>query len=240
MPQDKVNTVSKSLFFLLFITPAAYTANSQLELPIHISMVAPRTENSALRRSLEVIYKESFKRLGVTVSFSGCVPAHCGKYVTDGTADGEMARTLFYNKIYPKLVRTNEKIVTLNISAFSTNPSIKLDTWDDMAGNKYKVTYIGAYYIIDKNLTKLVHPSNIIYVNHWTDGLNKLSNKTADIYIGVERTVLDEINGKETNIHKVGTLETLDFYPYFNKKHKLLAEKLARTLKEMKVDGTMK
>ena len=240
MLQIKVNAVSKYLFFLLVITPTAFATNTQLEFPKHITMIVPRTESSALRRILEDVYKESFKRLGVTVSFRGCVPADCGKYVTNGTADGEMARTIIYEKIYPRLVRTSEKIITLNLSAFSTDPSIKINTWNDMAGNKYKVAYIGAYYIIDKNLKKLINPSNIIYVKHWIEGLNKLSNKKADIYIGVEKTVFDELNGKETNIHKVGTLETQGLYPYFNSKHKLLAKKLARTLKEMKVDGTMK
>jgi len=240
MQANKVKTISKSLIFLLFISPTVFATNMQLELPKHINMVIPRTENSNLRRIIEAIYKESFKRLGLTVSFRSCAPAYCGKYVMNGTADGEMARTIEYENKYPNLVRTNEKIFTINSSAFSIDPMIKINTWDDMAGNKYKVAYMEANYIINKNLKNLIPPSNIIYVHHWNEGLKKLSNKKADIYVGVERTVLDALTGKETNIHKVGTVETLDLYPYFNKKHKLLAKKLAQRLKEMEVDGALK
>jgi len=203
-------------------------------------MVIPRAEGSAVRRALESVYRESLNRLGVSVSFKGCTPASCGKYVTNGAVDGEMARALFYNTIYPELVRTNEKVFSVNISAFSTNSSLKFNSWDDFSNSKYKVAYISAYYLIDKNILKRMSSSNIIYVKHWADGLQKLSGNLADIYIGVERTVLNELSGNESNIHKIGTLETLDLYPYFNKKHKLLSDKLAQTLKEMKKDGTMK
>lgn len=239
MLQPIINTMSKYLFFLLLVFPPAFATNTQLVQPIHVNMVFPRAESSIIRRVLEPIYKESFKRLGGTVSFRGCVPSKCGKYVTNGKADGEMARALIYHGIYPELVRTKENIFTINVSAFSTAPSIELDSWDDLIGDKYKVAYIGAYYLIDKNVRERINSKNIIYVNHWVEGLNKLSMKNADIYIGVERTILNELKGKETPIHNVGVLKTVSLYPYFNRKHKLLAEKLELILKEMKMDGTM-
>lgn len=229
----------KYLFFLLIISPASFASSSQLELPMHIDMTIPRTESSVLRRITESIYNESFRRLGVTVSFSGCVPANCGKHVINGYIDGEAARASIYKRIYPELIQTKESIYTVNVSAFSTDPSIKLTSWDDLKDSHYKVTYIAAYYLIDKKIKELVDPSNIIYTQHWIDGLSKLSNRDADIYIGIETTVLDELKGKKSAIHSVGVLDTIDLYPYFNKKYKLLSEALAGTLKEMKTDGTM-
>lgn len=208
-------------------------------LPKHIEMVAPRAENSLLRKKLEALYQEAFHRLHIQVSFSGCVPAACGKYVTNGDVDGEVARALVYNRVYPELVRTTESVVSLKIGAFSTDPAIQLNSWKDLAGKNYRVAYIKSYFYIDKHVRQYVNDKNIVIVGHWIEGIKKLLDKQADIYIGVEYTVREALKGKNTNIQKVGQLEKVPLYPYFNKRHKVLAEKLGTVLAEMKADGTM-
>lgn len=239
MQKIRVNNMTKYIPLFILFLPAAFADITQLQPPKHIKMLAPRTENALLRKLAESIYKESFKRLNVNVSFSGCVPSFCGQHVTNGRADGEMGRTLLYNEKYPELIRTTQSIFSIKFSAFSTSPSIKLNSWDDLIGKNYKISYIDANYIASSNLKTRMNTSNLITVEHWRAGLNKILTKEVDIYIGVERTVLAELKGMDTGINLVGTLETAELYPYFNKKHRLLSEQLAIKLNEMKFDGTM-
>ena len=209
------------------------------EIPTHIEMVAPRSENSLLRKAAESIYREAFHRLHIQVTFSGCVPAACGKYVTNGDVDGEVARALVYNRVYPELVRTTESVISLKVGAFSTDPAIKLNSWKDLAGKDYRVAYIPSYFYVDKHVREYVKDENIITVQHWLEGISKVIDKEADIYIGVEITVNEALKGKSTTIRYAGKLDKQPLFPYFNKKHKVLAEKLGVVLSEMKADGTM-
>ena len=227
------------IFLSMLVCSSAFASDTGTSLPTHITMIAPRAHDATLRRIGESVYTEAFKRLGIKVSFEGCVPKRCGHYVTDGQADGEMARALVYEKIYPELVRTNESVFSVTESAFSTNPDIKLNSLDDLKDRNYKIAYMRGYYTLDMRLKQTMNQSNLIAVDYWGVGLTKLLNKEADIYIGVESTVSDEIKKSGYKIYNVGNLETIELYPYFNKKHKLLSEQLALKLREMKADGTM-
>ena len=102
---------------------------------------------------------------------------------------------------------------------------MKLSSWDDFEGRDCKVSYICAYFIVDKQIRKRIKPSNIYCVKHWKEGLRKLHNKNVDIHIDVERTILAELKGKETAIRAVGRLDSYDLYPYFNKNHKTSCRK---------------
>lgn len=233
-----MNKPSRYLFVLILFIHVSFAADTQLAPLKQINLIAPRAVDNVYRLTLESIYTEAFKRLGISVSFSGCVPHKCGQYVTKGAADGEMARATIYESKYPELLRTKESLFSVNASAFSTNPSVKLNSWDDLIGKKYKIAYI-RYPYFEKKITERVDPQNIVHVTHWDEGLSALLNKKVDIYIGIERTTLEALKGKSSPIHNLGIIDTQYLYPYFNKKHKLLSENLGAVLKEMKLDGTM-
>jgi hypothetical protein len=203
-------------------------------------MVIPRVESSVLRSPLESVYVEALSRLGVSVSFIGCTPAACGKYVTSGKADGELARAAVYEEIYPELLRVEESILEIRASVFSADAKLKLDNWDDIIESDNRVAYMTGNYLIHQKLKGKISTRNMVHVKHWTEGLDKISNQQADIYIGVESTVLQDIKQNQRPIHLIGQLEVVEVFPYFNKKHKTLAKSLAEKLREMKKDGTLK
>ncbi len=227
-----------TLFFLLVNT--SYASEQPQEEPKKLVMGACRTESSFYGRILMNIYEEAFKRICIELTYVSCVPDKCGRYVTDSSLDGELGRTIFYETIYPELIRVTEPAFTINVAAFSNKKIKHLSSWKSLKGKDYKIAHIGGYYLISKKLENLIDKSNIILVNDWIEGLGIISNNEADIYIGIEQTVTEELKGKKAKIHNIGRLEQLPIYAYFNKKHKLISIKLSEIIKKMKDDGTIK
>lgn len=239
--KEIINIIMFQLITILFLLVSTSHASEQSqEEPKKIVMGAPRTESSFYGRITTNIYEEAFRRMDIKLIYVSCVPDKCGRYVTDGSLDGELVRTIIYETIYPELIRVTEPAFTINCTAFSNKKIKHLTSWESLRGKNYKIAYIGGYYSIGKKLENLIDKSNIILVNHWIEGLGKISNNEADIYIGAEQTVIEELKGKKTKIHNVGRLEQLPIYAFFNKKHKLLSIKLSETIKEMKDDGTIR
>ncbi len=234
------NIVFKLITILFLLVSTSHASGHSLKPPTELVMGAPRTESSFYGSILTNIYEEAFRRMDIKLTYVSCVPVKCGRYVTDGSLDGELGRAIYYETIYPELIRVTEPAFTINCTAFSNKKIKQLTSWESLKGKDYKIAYIGGYHYLGKKLENLIDKSNIILVNHWIEGLDKISNNEADIYIGVEQTVIEELKGKTTNIHNVGRLEQLPIYAFFNKKHKLLSIKLSEIIKEMKDDGTIR
>ncbi len=230
----------KLITILFLLVSTSHASGHSLKKPTELVMGAPRTESSFYGSILTNIYEEAFRRMDIKLTYVSCVPAKCGRYVTDGSLDGELGRAIYYETIYPELIRVTEPAFTINCAAFSNKKIKQLTSWESLKGKDYKIAYIGGYHYLGKKLENLIDKSNIILVNHWIEGLGKISNNEADIYIGVEQTVIEELKGKKANIHNVGRLEQLPIYAFFNKKHKLLSIKLSEIIKEMKDDGTIR
>jgi len=207
--------------------------------PNELKLGGSRTEDSYYGRLLLDIYKEAFKRLNRSFQFVSCAPSQCGIYILQGNLDGEIARGEIYGQIYPDLVRTTESALFIYVSAFSANPNITIHNWNDLRNSEYKIGYTKGYFLLEKRLLELKKISQLVPVSHWNEGLQWLKKGTIDIYIGVEKTVENQLTAEFANIKNIGRVQRVPIYAYFNKKHAPLAEKLAKALKSMKRDGTM-
>ncbi|MHC4453676.1 MAG: hypothetical protein ACYSWS_03150 [Planctomycetota bacterium] len=123
-----------TILFLLVSTSHA-SEHSQRK-PTELVMGFLRTESSFYGRIATNIYDEAFRRMGIKLTYVSCVPSKCGRYVTDGSLDGELGRTIIYETIYPELIRVTEP-------AFSNKKIKHLTSWENLKGKNYKIAYIG-------------------------------------------------------------------------------------------------
>jgi len=72
-------------------------------------------------------------------------------------------------------------------------------------------------------------------VNRPESGLRKLTVGRADIYVGVA-SVVDILRQQAEfkSIIKLGVIQEVPLYPYLNQRHKELAPKLAKMLRQLK------
>lgn len=199
----------------------------------------PRTHNDYYGKVAIRVYDEIFRRLGRKWEYKSCVPSQCGKYVSLGQLDGEAGRSLTYQKRYPDLIYCHEPVLKIYASAFAKKNIPRLDSWDALSRHDYVVTYVTGIYIIGHSLQGRVPEKNIRRVQHWHEGIDKLLRNQADVLIEVEKTVLNEIHKNGYPIHRVGRLQQVDLYPYFNKKHQQLAQAMAKVIHRMKQEGVL-
>ncbi len=205
-----------------------------------IVLGSARKESSADGKAFKLIYTEAFKRMGKTFVYR-YLPAKRASLMADNEQlDGEIGRVYNYNEGHPNLIRVEEPVFSVKISAFSTDPQIKLKGWKSLTGTDYKVEYTRGTYITTKNLIKVVNKNNLSRISHWSQGIKKLAAGRTDIFIEVERTVLEALETSEfknSNIHIAGVMEEQTIHTFLHIKHKVLASKLSAVLKEMKEEG---
>lgn len=220
-------------WFLLFVFHAAPAA--AVDTPIIMGL--PRTQNDYYGKLAIRVYDEIFHRLGLSWKFRSCVPTQCGKYITRGELDGELARASIYQRQYPDLVQCDEPVFRITMAAFARKDIGPLNRREDFRGHGYIISYVTGYYFFDYYLKGIVPEKDIRQVGHWREGISKLMHNQADIFIGVERTIQHEIMKHQYPIHRVGQLASIDLYPYFNRKHKNLAKQMAKVIRKMKQEG---
>lgn len=224
----------------LILIPQNHISADPVSAEDKIVMGSARRVDSADGLALKLIYTEAFKRVGKTLVFK-YYPLKRGSKLADlGLIDGEIARVYGYNQAHPVLVRVEEPVLSVKLSAFTTDPDIKLNGWKSLSGTDYKVEYILGNYHSAKSLQKVVAHQNLSRVPHWSQGINKLIAGRTDFFIELENTVADALKTSEfknSNIYIAGIMDELTIHAFLHKKHKELALQLSATLKDMKREG---
>jgi len=181
------------------------------------------------------IEKEALHRLGYTLE-NVQFPAERGlQNANAGIVDGDAIRIAGLDKIYPNLIRVNEKIMDWEFVAFSKQ-NIKIDNgWDSL--KPYVVSIINGWKILEKNIPRESTLTKVKSADQLFDLLDK--NRTDLIIYERYRGLAMIKNRHSSDIRAIDPpLETRAMYMYLHKKHKDLVPELVRVLKEMKQDGT--
>lgn len=206
-------------------------------------------EENANGRFLKKVFTEAFNRLGYDLVYHYYPALRAGYLADQGRVDGELARLFDYNSEHPALIRVEESITTVRITAFTKDPAIKVHGWDSLAGTGYRVDYQrGSVYVMEQ-LNRRVSPGNLTAVAHEASGIKKLLAGNTDIYIHEESAVrqilasktfrneLKEVFGL-TAVYTAGVLDEKTVHTFLHKRHRALAKDLAAVLKEMKSEAS--
>ena len=203
-------------------------------------MASTRMENSSDGKALKLIFTEAFKRMDKELVYS-YYPLKRGSVMSDiGEIDGEIGRLYDYNRKHPNLIRVEEPIISIRLSAFANDPDIKLKGWESLIGTGYRVEYVMGSQICAEKLPNVVDKDKLSFVRNWSLGFNKLVAGRTDIFIVPERTVINALKTdeyKNIDIHIAGVMEEQTVHAFLYKKHKALVPKLSMILKDMKQEG---
>ncbi|WP_020587309.1 substrate-binding periplasmic protein [Desulfobacter curvatus] len=193
-------------------------------------------------RAMELCYKEAFSRLGYTFAYNLYPLKRSLPESNAGRIDGECARgwmTPALQKEYPNLIQVKEPIWESHLCVYSTSADIRVDGWQDL--KKYENIVIGfskggGY--LDRMVRQYRSKSQAFYgAMNYTQGLRMLVSKRIEMFLGFSDaidSILKEKEFRHKDIYNAGSLGTLPFYPYLNKKYAHLAEPLASVLEQMK------
>ncbi|NRD72331.1 hypothetical protein HQQ94_03550 [Shewanella sp. VB17] len=225
-------------FVLLFITLdfTVYAADKQ---SINLSTIGEPNQ-SLYVTWLHLIYTHAFDRLNIDVTYTALPAIRASKMADLGRVDGEVARVADYGTEHPNLVRIEESLFVANISAFTANPSIKINSWEDINNSKYNIEYYRGSLLAHQRLTQYVSPDRLSNSSSPSESLRKLLRGRIDIYIDTEQVPISLLTTPEfanTGINMLVRLENMNIHGYLYKTHKELAVKLADVFQKMKSEG---
>ena len=235
-----------SLFFLVFLTThsSTFAANQESSATAtgkkSMVMLYTGSKDDLFGRWLNLVYAEAFGRMGMELLMKTCPPKRCSHWSDTGRADGELARVFSYNQTNPRMIRVDEPLVAILWSAYSKNPSIKLNGWDSFRGTDYRVDYRLGLVEAELALNRIVRKDRLSTVKSVVQGLRKLSHGRSDVYVDVENTVLQHLKDDEfrkSGIMKAGVMEETSLHAFFHERNRFYAGRLSDVLKDMKNEG---
>lgn len=150
-----------------------------------------------------------------------------------GKNDGQLARIKNISKDYPNLVIMNVPLATVKAVAYSNNPRIRIENWNDLRAYKFSVVK-GAKFI--ENATQGYQKKEL---QSFAQALKELhEGKTEVIVIPKKAAVKLILENDYKDIHVVSpVLKTLKLYHCVHKKNAHLVPIITPTLQQMKESG---
>lgn len=189
----------------------------------------------------EVLYGEIFKRMGYDFKMVYHPELRELIEIDAGRVDGSTGR--LYNidneNKFPNLLIVPEPILNYTGIGIAMDRNIRIHGWESLRG--YNIVHISGEKWIENNLPLYVKKDNISKATDWKHAFRILDAGRADIYIEFEEILTtikrsDEFRNKQ--FFNIGTIATIDLFPYLNKKNQALLQPLLSILKAMKADGT--
>ena len=155
-------------------------------------VVSASTLTSVVGISLQLIYREAFKRIGYNVDFVEAPLHRAELMVTSGQVDGELHRVKEYGDTRPTILRVPTPHFPTVFSAYSAQPLILKDGWDALKDTKFRVNYREGVLWAKDHLYDRLPANQIQSVPTDESGLNKLLAGRSDLFIDQDQ-IIDEI-----------------------------------------------
>jgi polar amino acid transport system substrate-binding protein len=226
--------VSFSLFFALFIFSSKRTLADESK-TITMSVFVT-TDESIRARFQTLLYDEALGRLGYKFKFKYLPALRGSDEANKGLTDGEPGRRWEHNEKYTNLVRVEESYDSVTFIAFAARSDIKIKGLESLKDTNYRVDYQRGVVIIKEKISAYLKPQNILALDTREQALNHLLKGRADLYINDEFDMQPLLNSDQYRqvIYKAGVLFKVPVYGFLNKKHKDLAQRLAKVIRDMK------
>ncbi len=152
-----------------------------------------------------------------------------------GEIDGEGLRIAGLGVKYPNLVQVDEAYVGISFVAFSKDATIKIDGWDSLA--PYRVAFINGWKMFEANTGKARVVNKVDRPEQMFDMLQR-DRVDLVLYTLADGLAYIRQHGLGRIAPLKPSLKDVDLYLYLHNKHDALAPALARTIREMKADGS--
>ena len=202
------------------------------------------TKDSYVGIWLDMIYTEVFRRIGYQLEYEGYPAARAVAMSDRGEVDGDIHRGYGYNNEgHPNLIRVEEPHFSVAFTAYAVKPGIRLEGWDSLRNTDYKVEYRRGIVKIGNMLSQIIKESNLSDITTVQQGLKKLILGRTDIYIDVDKNVieairkLDPVKFNPSAVYEAGIMETMTSHAFLHKKNADIVPKIDETLKLMKQEG---
>jgi len=158
-----------------------------------------------------------------------------------GETDGELHRIYDFHTVsnnkYSNLIRIESELISTWMTIYSMN-NIIINSWDDL--KNYKIAYYRGRKNVEKFLTNIVPERQITKLTTDKQAFKMLIAKRIDLVFSenIEGQRLIKKYSEFSNIFQVRKVKESKIYSYIHKKHKYIGLKVAKTIEEMKKDGT--
>lgn len=184
----------------------------------------------------DLIVLEAMKREGVSATVLYAPSERSLINANDGLVDGEFLRIAGLESSYKNLVMVPEDICENEFAVFSKK-KLNVSDWDSL--RQYNVGFINGWKILEANITSA---RSITKVKDDKALFDLLLNDRADLVVferlrGEAYLKANRISGVRVN-HPV--LSKRKMYLYLHNRNAHMVSRLAKTLKKMKQDGTVR
>ena len=195
------------------------------------------TNNTPLdRKTLELVSREAFRRLGVEVQVVNNPSERSLQMANQGEVDGEGLRVAGLNTNYPNLIQVPERFTGISFVAFSKDALIRLDDgWESL--KPYRIAFINGWKLFEayagdaKIVRKVDQPEQLFR-------MLDAGHIDLALYTRADGVALIRNLGLHSIAPLSPSLKDVDMYLYLNKRHADLVPRLANVLRAMESDGT--
>lgn len=188
------------------------------------------------RGFLDLLVPEIFRRIGVEARAVQYVAASERSMMNanNGIDDGIAMRIRGLEKIYPNLIRIDEKVVDNDFVAYGREVNFPTTSFDTL--RNYEVAYIHGWKVFEAGVPAAV---SVTKAKDAAQLFSLLENRRADLIL-FERWQGNQIL-RERGIKAhllLPPLATTEMFMYLHRKHAHLIEPATRALRAMKADGS--
>jgi len=220
------STSLRLILSLLCLYNSAYVNASE-------KLVFTSVEDAYIQRISESVLKEAYGRLNISFETSWQPAKRALKIVGSGLSDGEISRVAAIGKIYPELIRVSVPVNHLEGMVYSKNKDLIINGWESL--EPYKIGIGRGIRFAEMGTNGM----NVLKVNGFTSLFQMLGKNRVDVIVAPKIVGLYQIAsfGTEDVVANEPPVIKLNQYHYLNKKHKKLALRLEKVLKEMQEEG---
>mgnify|MGYP000556526065 CR=1 FL=1 len=196
------------------------------------------SEDFPLKALSHKIYSTAFDALGYDFELRLSADLRSVVDAANGTTDGVCSRVYNYNELsgIPNLIRVESPVAKVAIEVWGRNTDLSMSATGDLptapsTTDLLKVGHKRGSVWIERYL-KTQHHADITQLVDVPMGMKMLGGGRLDIFVGIGPQIGFAIKHfhLEDRVHLIGTLATLELYPYLNIRHRELAAPLAEQL----------
>lgn len=186
---------------------------------------------------LDLVYQEIARRTGLNIVIQPLSGERALLNANEGIDDGDVCRIAGMEKNYPNLVRVPELLMSAQIKVFSRDADFVVTGADSL--KPYDVAILTGWKIVEKTV---VGTRSLFNLETFEQMFEMLDKGRVDLAIAEEmmsRQVIRSLGLRSIRVLNPALLE-VDWYLYLNKKHADLVPRLAKAIREMRQDGTLR